>query len=83
MSEDERKPESDLMSPTYERKTLAIAAALFIGFCLLLFFLPQIMLAIGGENRWIAGSVVAAVLILPFVGLWVRGRVRAKAESSD
>ncbi|MEN0000179.1 MAG: hypothetical protein AAF940_04790 [Pseudomonadota bacterium] len=61
---------------SYDRRTLITAALLFIGFCLLLFFLPQIMLAIGGENPWIAGAVIAAILVLPFVGLWLRGRTR-------
>lgn len=60
----------------YNRKTLITAAVLFVGFALLLYFLPNIMLAIGGQNRWLAGAVVAAVLILPFFGLWLRGRAR-------
>ncbi|WP_193174866.1 hypothetical protein [Oricola nitratireducens] len=62
----------------YDRKTLVTAAAIFIGFALILYFLPNIMIAVGGENRWLAGAVVAAVLVLPFVGLWLRGRWRRK-----
>ncbi|MEL6201082.1 MAG: hypothetical protein AAFQ04_13095 [Pseudomonadota bacterium] len=73
---DNNQNEDELMSPTYSRATLLIAASLFIGFCLLVFFLPQIMLAIGGDNAWVAGSVIAAVLVLPFIGLWLRGRMR-------
>ncbi|MEO1702751.1 MAG: hypothetical protein AAFR71_11935 [Pseudomonadota bacterium] len=79
---DNEKAEGEIMSPTYSRATLLVAAALFIGFCLLLFFLPQIMLAIGGENSWIAGSVIGAVLLLPFVGFWFRGKVRNRGDKS-
>ncbi|MEO1747886.1 MAG: hypothetical protein AAFR27_04585 [Pseudomonadota bacterium] len=79
---DNKDSEDELMSPTYSRATLLIAASLFIGFCLLVFFLPQIMLAIGGDNTWVAGSVIAAVLVLPFVGLWLRGRMRSRDDQT-
>jgi len=61
---------------TYEPRTLLTALAIFVGFALVLYFLPNIMLAVGGENRWLAGVIVAAVLVLPFLGLWLRGRSR-------
>ncbi|WP_425417096.1 hypothetical protein [Oricola indica] len=64
----------------YDSKTLATAAAIFIGFALLIFFLPNIMQAVGGENRILAGAIVVGVLVLPFVGLWLRGRIRRKGE---
>ncbi|QKV20326.1 hypothetical protein [Oricola thermophila] len=64
----------------YDRKTLITAGAIFIGFALLVYFLPNIMLAIGGENRWLAGAVVFIVLVLPFLGLWLRGRMRRKDD---
>jgi len=67
---------SDDSNNRYDSKTLLTAAAIFIGFALLIYFLPTIMLAIGGENRWLAGAIVAAVLVLPFLGLWLRGRMR-------
>lgn len=67
-------PEND--NSNYDRKTLLATAAIFVGFALLLYFLPNIMLAVGGESRWLAGAIVAAVLVLPFVGLWLRGRAR-------
>jgi len=60
----------------YDRKTLAAAAALFIGFALVLYFLPTIMMAIGAQSPVLAAIVVAAVLLVPFVGLWLRGRSR-------
>lgn len=64
----------------YDSKTLATAAAIFIGFALVIFFLPNIMQAIGGENRIFAGAVVVGVLVLPFIGLWLRGRMRRKGK---
>jgi len=60
----------------YDRKTLISAAILFIGFALVLYFLPTIMMAIGAQSPALAAIVVAAVLLVPFVGLWLRGRSR-------
>ena len=60
----------------YDRKTLISAAILFIGFALVLYFLPTIMMAIGAQSPVLAVIVVAAVLLVPFVGLWLRGRAR-------
>lgn len=60
----------------YDGKTLAAAAALFIGFALILYFLPSIMMAIGAQSPVLAALVVAAVLLVPFIGLWLRGRSR-------
>ena len=54
------------------------AGGIFVGFALLLYFLPAMMTAIGGDNPWAAGAAVAAVLVLPFLGLWLRGRARRK-----
>ncbi|MCI5074746.1 hypothetical protein [Oricola sp.] len=64
----------------YDARTLAAAAAIFIGFALIIFFLPNIMLAVGEQNRVLAGAVVIGVLVLPFVGLWLRGRMRRKGD---
>lgn len=60
----------------YDRKTLITAAFLFVGFCLLVFYAPTIMLMIGGENSYVAGAFVVGVIVLPFVGLWLRGRMK-------
>lgn len=60
----------------YDRKTLVTAAAIFVGFALLIYFLPDIMMAVGGQNRWLAGAIVVLVLVLPFLTLWLRGRMR-------
>jgi 4-amino-4-deoxy-L-arabinose transferase-like glycosyltransferase len=62
----------------YDAKTIVMAAIIFAGFAALIYALPAIMNSVGGENRWFAGGIVAAVLVLPFVGLWLRGRVRRK-----
>ncbi|MGB7431142.1 MAG: hypothetical protein WA921_01590 [Ahrensia sp.] len=61
---------------SYDRKTLITAACLFVGFCLLVFYAPTIMLMIGGENSYVAGAFVVGVIVLPFVGLWLRGRMK-------
>ena len=62
----------------YDAATLAGAAIVLIGFALLVWFLPSIMLAIGGGNPVLAGLAIAVVLVLPFAGLWLRGRSRRK-----
>ncbi|MCR9123547.1 MAG: hypothetical protein NXH91_14880 [Phyllobacteriaceae bacterium] len=64
--------------PEYDRSTLIVAGLIFVGFALLLYFLPAIMTAIGGDNPWAAGAAVGAVLVLPFLGLWLRGRSRRR-----
>ena len=66
------------MDPHYDRSTLVSAALVFVGFGLLIYFLPAIMLALGGENPVLGGLAVAAILVLPFAGLWLRGRARRK-----
>lgn len=66
--------------PDYDRGTLIVAGLIFVGFALVAYFLPAIMTAIGGENRWVAGAAVAAVLVLPFLGLWLRGRSRRQGR---
>ena len=66
-------------APEYDRGTLIIAGAIFVGFALLLYFLPAIMTAIGGDNPWAAGIAIGVVLVLPFLGLWLRGRVKRKS----
>lgn len=67
---------SDDRNGNYDRKTLISAAILFVGFALILYFLPSIMMAIGAQSPVLAAVVVAAVLLVPFVGLWLRGRSR-------
>lgn len=66
-------PEDD-NNQQYDRKTLLVAAALFIGFCLLTYFLPAIMGAVGTDLPYLTGAVIAGFLVLPFIGLWLRGR---------
>lgn len=61
---------------SYDRKTLITAAFLFVGFCLLVFYAPTIMLMIGGQNSYVAGAFVVGVIVLPFVGFWLRGRMK-------
>lgn len=82
MSDDDDQPKGsgpdNAPSPDYERGTLVIAGLIFVGFALLIYFLPAIMTAIGGDNPWVAGAAVGTVLVLPFLGLWLRGRARRK-----
>ncbi len=60
----------------YDRKTLITAGGIFIGFCLVTYFLPNIMSMVGTTNPYLTALVIAGFLILPFVGLWWRGRTK-------
>lgn len=72
-----KEPEKD-QNQTYDRKTIVTAAGLFIGFCAVTYFLPNIMNAVGTSNPYLTGGLIAAFLILPFIGLWLRGRSKSK-----
>ena len=53
----------------------AIAAAIFVvGFGLLAFFLPTIMIAVGNVSTIAAGVVAVAFVAIFFVVLWLRAR---------
>mgnify|MGYP007026480775 CR=1 FL=1 len=59
---------------TRNDKRAALAAALILGgFGLLFYFLPRIMLALG-DWPLAAIAVMAAVIVGPFVLLWLRSR---------
>ena len=73
-------PEGGKPAAAYDRATLIVAGLIFVGFCLLLYFLPAIMLVIGGDNPVAAGAVIGVILVLPFAGLWLRGRVRRRQD---
>lgn len=60
----------------YSRTGLLITAVGFVAFGVFLYYIPNIMLTLGGQNRWLAGAVIAAILLLPFVVLWLRGRYK-------
>ena len=58
------------------RRTIVAAAAIFAGFLLLAWFLPNIMLAAADISPWAAGVVVVTFLLSFFVLLWVRSRTK-------
>lgn len=64
----------------YDRRTLIMAGGIFIGFCLVTYFLPKIMSTVGTRNPYITGGIIAVFLIVPFIGLWWRGRVKSKRD---
>lgn len=70
----DRQPES-----TYDRKTLVMAALIFVGFCLLIYFLPVVMTALGGGGVGAQIAAVAFILLLPFIGFWLRGRMKNRS----
>lgn len=62
-------------------KNAAIAAALILaGFGLVGYFMPQLMIALGGVSP-IAGGLLAALFVLAFFGIfWLRGRSQRRKD---
>ena len=57
-------------------KTALAAAAILIGFGVVAYYLPAIVLALG-EISPFAGAIAAALFVLAFFGIfWLRGRSR-------
>jgi hypothetical protein len=57
-----------------DRNAAIAAAAILGGFGLFAFYLPAIMLAVGGVSQLAAGAVVVVFLAALFVILWLRSR---------
>ncbi len=60
-----------------ETRQTALATFLILGvFCVFLYFVPTIMLAVGNISPVLGALVVAIVLLAPFVFFWLRSRSR-------
>ncbi|WP_143850950.1 SoxR reducing system RseC family protein [Brucella thiophenivorans] len=71
-----RKPES-----TFRSDALA-AAVIMIGFGLLAFYLPNIMLALG-ERSHVAAAIFGLLFVLSFFAIfWLRARYQKKSNNS-
>jgi hypothetical protein len=68
----------EALAVTPENRNAALAAlAIMLGFGVVAYLMPSIMLAIGGYSPAVAG-VVAALFVLAFFGIfWLRGRSRS------
>lgn len=55
-----------------DRNAAIAAAVILVGFGLVAFYLPAIMLAAGGVSQLAAGAVVVVFLAALFVILWLR-----------
>ena len=60
------------------RKTLLGAGLFLLGFALFAYFLPTIMISLGGRSMAAAVVVAALFIVAPFVVLWLRGRSQAR-----
>lgn len=61
---------------TQNTRTLLGAAAVFVAFVGVAYFLPVIMLAAGDVSPWLAGALLVAFLFSLFGVFWLRGRFR-------
>jgi formate hydrogenlyase subunit 3/multisubunit Na+/H+ antiporter MnhD subunit len=58
------------------KSSLIAAAIIVVGFCILAYFLPSLVLWLGEKSPY-AGAAAAAVFVLAFFGIfWLRGRSR-------
>ena len=71
---------ADDEGPGRTKKTVIAALALFLGFALLAYFLPPIMLWLVEISPWAAATLVAVFLLLPFVVFGLRGRYQRRKD---
>lgn len=69
---------ADGEEPGRTKKTVVAALALFLGFALLAYFLPPIMLWLAEISPWAAAALVAVFLALPFAVFGLRGRYQRR-----
>ncbi|PZO77921.1 MAG: hypothetical protein DI629_13335 [Mesorhizobium amorphae] len=62
------------------RATLLGAGAFLLGFAVLAYFMPSIMLALGGVSTTLAVVVVALFIVAPFAVLWLRARAQKRRD---
>lgn len=62
------------------RNALIAAALILVGFGLVAFYMPSIMLMLGTASP-VAGGIVAVLFVAAFFGVfWLRGRSRSRGE---
>ncbi len=65
-----------------ENRKAAIAAALIlIGFGLVAYLMPRIMLAIGAYSPWVAGGFAVLFVLAFFMVFWLRARAQRKRNN--
>jgi hypothetical protein len=60
------------------RNAAIAAACIFLGFSLLAYFMPTIMLAVGQYSTAAAGVIAVAFVAAFFLIFWLRGRARGE-----
>ncbi|WP_292897045.1 MULTISPECIES: hypothetical protein [unclassified Nitratireductor] len=60
------------------RKAAVAAALILIGFGVVAYLMPRIMLAIGAYSPWVAGVVAVLFVLAFFMVFWLRARVQRK-----
>lgn len=61
---------------TENRNSAIAAAVILIGFGLVAFLMPKIMLAVGEYSTVAAGFIAVAFVVAFFLVFWLRGRSR-------
>ncbi|MGI6851684.1 hypothetical protein [Mesorhizobium sp. 1B3] len=63
---------------TSNRNSAIAAAVIMVGFGLLAFYLPTIMLALGNVSTVAAGAVAVLFVAAFFLVFWLRGRAQKR-----
>lgn len=60
------------------RNAAIAAAVILVGFGLAAFYMPTIMLAVGGYSPWAAAAIAVAFVAAFFLVFWLRGRSQGR-----
>ncbi|MBZ0163930.1 MAG: hypothetical protein K8H74_14610 [Notoacmeibacter sp.] len=62
------------------RNAMIAAAAILVGFGLVFYYMPAIMLAVGNYSPILAAAVGAVLVLAFFAVFWLRGRHRRNGK---
>ena len=62
------------------RSSAIAAAVILIGFGLVAYFMPTIMIAVGDYSLWAAGAIAIAFVAAFFLVFWLRGRSQRRRQ---
>lgn len=83
MTNSEKKPvlESKTVPQNKDRSPLFAAAAIIIGFGLVFYAMPKIMLWLGQYSPWLAAAFGTVAVLCFFLLFWLRARYQRRRDS--
>ncbi|MBO9654824.1 MAG: hypothetical protein J7562_10895 [Agrobacterium tumefaciens] len=78
------KPATEEQTPAKKDRSPAIAAAaIIIGFGLIFFIMPKIMLWLGEYSPWLAAAFGTVAVLCFFLLFWLRARYQRRRDGQD